>query len=293
MSEQPESKAQEQARLRRERREARILSGGNSRLDQIANTGHGEDTSFTRKHQPTIAQRSSTVEESARETADAVFDDPPDVFPSLAPGSATPADNPLLQLLRSGPGDVSGSDPMLEELLKNLGSGNASEGSANTDFFTSMLQRGADNSSTGGTASGPGGSDQASQPNAYSDYSFYWKTIHLVSVLLLSLYSVMFLEVRGSQLARIETHGSSQNSKVLLYLASIELALQSSRFMIERGRPPSKSIFTKVAGFLPAPYSNYLLLLARYTHIVTNVVTDFSLMIFVLGLASWYHDVEL
>ena len=69
----------------------------------------------------------------------------------------------------------------------------------------------------------------------------------------------------------------------------MELLLQSGRFMIEKGRPPQGSWLTTAAGFLPPPFSTYLGTLARYSVFLYTILADAGVVIFVLGMASWWN----
>lgn len=73
------------------------------------------------------------------------------------------------------------------------------------------------------------------------------------------------------------------------YFALMELLLQSTRFLLEKGRPPQGSLLTKVAGFLPAPFSTYLSTLARYSVFLWAILADAGVVIFALGIASWWN----
>ena len=66
--------------------------------------------------------------------------------------------------------------------------------------------------------------------------------------------------------------------------------MQSGRFMLEKGRPPPGSLLTTVAGFLPPPFNFYLSTLARYSVFLWTILADAGVVIFALGIASWWNS---
>ncbi|KAK9377427.1 uncharacterized protein V1513DRAFT_461877 [Lipomyces chichibuensis] len=302
----PPLSASDKARLRRERREAKILAGGTDRLNKITNTAHNTSTPY----------KEHVVPQS-------MYDDPPDLAPDLAipsttlsggglePRSSSSAlpENPILKLLAAGRQQVVGvegsgsgaqsSDAGFEEFVKQTVLSNSTGDGSDFDFFSAMMNmsRSSDGSQTPGSpgATSPAGPNSTStmssnSANSMSDNNRYWKSAHAVSIILLALFAVFRLGLKGSQMSRLESLGEG-NGVVFWYFATIELLLQSGRFLIEKGRSPSKSIFTKVAQYIPAPYSSYLLLAARYTHIVANIITDFCLFVFLVGMNAWWNGI--
>ncbi|KAK9434482.1 hypothetical protein V1505DRAFT_389639 [Lipomyces doorenjongii] len=296
----------DKARLRRERREAKILAGGTDRLNKITNTAHNTSTPY----------KEHVVPQS-------IYDDPPDLAPDLAisptifsggglerrSSSSTLPENPILKLLAAGRQQVLGAegsgtgpqspDAGFEEFVKQTVLSNNTGDGSDFDFFSAMMNmsRSSDGSQTPGSpgATSPAGPNStntmsSNSANLMSDNSRYWRSAHAVSIILLALFAVFKLDLNGSQISRLESLGSG-NGVVFWYFATTELLLQSSRFLIEKGRSPSKSIFTNVAPYIPAPYSSYLLLAARYTHIVANIITDFCLFVFLLGMNAWWHGI--
>ncbi|KAK9248016.1 hypothetical protein V1506DRAFT_484623 [Lipomyces tetrasporus] len=299
--------AADNARLRRERREARILAGGTDRLNKITNTAHNTSTPYKEHVVP-----QSRVSQS-------IYDDPPELAPDLASpeapfsggglerrssSSALP-ENPILKLLAAGRQQVAGGDATgtgaqspdagFEDFLRQNTTGDGSE----FDFFSALMNM--SRSSDGSQPPGSPGPTSTTAPNStgampsntapqVSDNARYWRAVHIVSIILLGIYATIGLGVKGSQMSRVESLGN-RNGMVFWYFATIELLLQSSRLLIEKGRSPSKSIFTKVAAYIPPPYSSYLHLAAQYTHIVANVITDFCLFLFLLGIYAWWQGI--
>ncbi|KAK9457663.1 hypothetical protein V1511DRAFT_524083 [Dipodascopsis uninucleata] len=303
---QHEISAAEIAKLRRERRQARILAGGTERLNKITKQAH-DGGSFVKDHKmPTPSQ---SADDSMPETPSR-FDDPPDVIPDLASPSllqqlegdstfpSSPSslpENPILKFLASGQQqqqqalsaglDTSNPEELFQNFFKQALGGEGSGDGDGMDPIAALLQ---------GMAAQEGQSEQTSQQTASSnktsstnvqstpDNSNIWRITHAIVIIGLSLFAVQRYEFAGTEVDRTD---SGQNLAVIFRIfTALELLLQTSRFIIEKGRSPSKSIFTKIAAYLPPPYSSYLILAARYTHIITNVMSDFSLLVFILGL---------
>lgn len=70
----------------------------------------------------------------------------------------------------------------------------------------------------------------------------------------------------------------------------MELVLQSTRFLVEKGRPPQGSWLTTIAGFLPPLFSTYLTTGARYLTFFNVIMADAGVVIFVLGMAAWWNS---
>ncbi|KAK9370800.1 hypothetical protein V1509DRAFT_614750 [Lipomyces kononenkoae] len=299
----PPLSSADKARLRRERREAKILAGGTDRLNKITNVAHNTTTPYKQHVVPQM-----------------MVDDPPELAPDLASpttlsnraglerldtSSALP-ENPILKLLAAGRQQVVGveggsgahtPDAGFEEFMKQSVLGNNTGDGSDFDLLSAMMNmaRSSDGSQAPGsptspTASSNAGSTPSNNVHLQPDHNRHWRSVHAVSIILLALFSVITLDLKGSQISRVESLGN-ENGAVIWYFATIELLLQSTRFLIEKGRSPSKSIFTKVAGYIPPPYSSYLLLAARYTHIVTNIIQDFCLLVFLLGINAWWQGI--
>lgn len=225
--------AEDKARLRRERREARILAGGTSRLDKITNASSDGKSTFHREHQPISSTSIASLD---------TYDDPPDVFPDTF-GAPPPlrrsstGENPILKLLAGrqqpvSPGPESPDvDAAFQDVFQKMMSGNGADIDMNT-MFAQMAQMSGQESFGGGPA-GNGASATATAPGSFSDSTELWKILHYICVSVLGLYAAIVLGVRGSQIARIESTGAA-NSRIMWYFTTIELILQSSRFLIEK-----------------------------------------------------------
>jgi len=148
-------------------------------------------------------------------------------------------------------------------------------------------------SAGGPTGEGPAGEGPATQPLQFSQdkWESLWKLLHIFGALILVIWS---LSVSGlgaifdGSLEQRET--GDMVFKFFHYFASMELFLQSSRFMIERGRPPPGSMLSMLGQALPPKIGNYFITVARYSAIWTTVMSDAFIIIFVLGMVAWWNS---
>lgn len=184
-------------------------------------------------------------------------------------------------------------DPMMQMLQQMMsGAGGAGAGDPNAqlppglaDMFSGM----------GGMAGMPG--QQTGQVPSNSAY--LWRILHFVISLSLALYVTLNTTFTGSKRARdlssltytsplsLERNFGQQ----LFYLfATSEVVLQSSRYFIERGQLPPSGIMGTLAQVLPQPWAGYLRVIGRYSVIYTTVVADAMVVVFVLGVMSWWKS---
>ncbi|KAK9471057.1 uncharacterized protein V1510DRAFT_421146 [Dipodascopsis tothii] len=261
----------EKARLRRERREAKILAGGSARLDKITQTAHGENSIAYKKHN---VSRPSIPDFSDPDVSDLASLGPlssnvstksPDALSSDELFSKSPTD--LLQDLTNGSTPTDGD--MFELLLKQLG-----EGAQQKDPQTAALIQDMYTSAAG---------TKNNLPDAVKNYNATWKSMHSFLIVLLAAWTIYSTGLEGSKLTRTD----ESKNMIFWYFSTIELGLQSSRFILEKGRLPPGSEF-RLSKYLPDPYSTYLNLLARYSFMISHVITDFCLLIFLLGINAWW-----
>ena len=126
-----------------------------------------------------------------------------------------------------------------------------------------------------------------------------WRLVHALFSLGLAIYIVFQTPFTGSKLARTAASptdedwtldtSTAETFKHLFYVfATTEVVLQSSRYFIERGRLQGSGILSTIGGFLPEPYAGYVRVIGRYSVIYSTVVSDAMVVVFVLGVASWW-----
>lgn len=193
--------------------------------------------------------------------------------PGMAPdGSQDPMMAMLQQMMGGGmpgmpggPGQQSGAPPDMPPGLANM--------------FSAMQ-------------GGPAAEPSPEQPSAW-----IWRLVHSLFSLALAIYIVLQTPFTGSKMARSSMHNDDwtvqptpgQNFARFFYLfATFEVAMQSSRYFIEKGQLQGSGMLSTVAGILPPPYGGYVRTIGRYSVIWSTVVSDAMVVVFVLGATSWW-----
>lgn len=201
-----------------------------------------------------------------RQTQDSPFARGPGTGPDTAmpmqgPGEDDPIMQMMQQMLGTGgmpglPGMPGGNDSLPPGIASMLGQGNA-------------------------------------QPDAVDNYSYLWRLVHALFALILAVYAASSTAFNGSKISRTLSVAGDKarlaRTEFFWIFATCELVLQSSRFLLERGRTPKGGLLMGLARFLPQPYSGYLAVLSRYSVIYTTVTTDAFVVVFALGVVAWWR----
>ncbi len=119
-----------------------------------------------------------------------------------------------------------------------------------------------------------------------------WTAVHLVSMTLLTIFSLYSLSLKPSQYQAGRSNGMITVTPYFLsYFATIEIILQTGRFFLLKKSKAHNSIITKVTSFLPLPpkWRNLLLLSVKYIEILKTFLTDLSVIVVIYGLVSWFY----
>lgn len=305
-----ESPAQKAARLRREKRNAKLVAGGSERLNRITSLGG----------RPVAAENGRSASNKAENSSDDMQDTTASrpaaaqsSVPSPTPKPATvhdgtnddPAEVDISQMFQRQPPSANGQDPqaLFRQMLmasgaQDQGAPGAAGGQApgSEDPMMQMMQQllggaggGADGSSGGGLPPGLAnmfGGQQQSEPDTYANN--IWRIVHAAFSLLLGLYAAVNFTFTGSKAARSQYAVEGVASQLFWIFATIELLLQSSRYFIDGGKLPVSGIMGGLGQMLPEPYANYVRIFSRYSIIYTTVVSDAMVVIFVLGCVAWW-----
>lgn len=318
-----ETPAQRQARIRKEKREAKIRDGGNARLNKIIGLGGG----LPRDEVPSP----SPVQKSNKDTDHA---DPDEVDISnhyYEPQTRTPIqrsqsagqqqqqqqqidDDTLRQMmLGMDPGslgggmgqDPFGSAPGQNPFAGFPGMSGAPGADAGNDPMMQLLQQmmggmgGAPGGGQAGVPSFPGmpgmpgmGMQGQAEAAAVDPYAYVWRIVHAVFALSLGLYIALTTSFTGTKYAReasgLMIDGLSEDSVHFFWIfATAEVVLLTSRFYLEKGGSMPAGMMGTVMGFLPEPWKGYLGLVIRYGRIWGTVSGDAMVCVFVLGVCAW------
>ena len=185
-------------------------------------------------------------------------------------------------------------DPMLNMVSQLMGG--LSPGAAGQQESAASLPPGlaALMGSMGGVGEGTPGQTQQQRNSRKMDYG--WKIVHAISAFALGLYVVISSATLARPLVRFKEKQKSsdvlEHDRFNLFwaFATVELVLQSTRYFLEKGRTESGlgSMMGIASSILPKPWGDYLRLIARYSGIWSTIVEDACVLIFMVGVVSWW-----
>ncbi|KAF2093150.1 hypothetical protein NA57DRAFT_81490 [Rhizodiscina lignyota] len=281
-----ETPTQKQARLRRERRNAKIQGGGVDRLGKIMNVSG--------RTAPPVADSPSQSPKPSATPSGA----PPPSAPQLAgqaPRQPMPMQmqdfDPDMSDPFNTPG-AAGADPMMRMMQQMMAQANGQQqpqgapGAMDEDPMFKLMQQ-----MMGGEKA-----QEEQQPQPTSS-GYVWRIVHAVFSILLALYVGISTAFTGSELARTQSQGLGAEyvdtrglaHKLFYLFATAELVLQSSRYFLEKGRLQSSGIMGTLGQFLPEPFAGYVRIAGRYSIIYTTIVADAMVIVFVLGALAWWN----
>ncbi|KAM3545972.1 hypothetical protein ARSEF1564_001065 [Beauveria bassiana] len=309
-------RAAEQARLRKERREAKIKAGGSSRLDKITGIGGrvvGDND---------LAAPEATMKTTAAVSKPAAAGDPDEVDISehfYTPGAAR-LEQQQRRAAAAMPSPAAGGDDgaffpsdMTEEqraqlrqmMLGGGGSAPGTPGAGEEDPLMKMMAQMMGGAGAGGPNASPFagmmGAQQQQRPSSGPDvYGTIWRIVHALLALGLGLYVVLRTPFDGTRVQRelafklADADGSSPEGldaakqNFFWAFATAEAVLLTTKFALDKGRPPPPGMLWSVANQLPTPWRGYVVGVMRYGQIFTTVRTDVLLCAFVLGVCAWW-----
>ncbi|KAL7944439.1 hypothetical protein V8C42DRAFT_346186 [Trichoderma barbatum] len=307
-------RAAEQARLRKERREAKIKAGGSARLERITGVGGrvvGDSDSPAPSAPATLSKASAPSEHATGDPAEV------DISEHFFVPKKTSSRKPLDGVFSPSP-EPSLSEAQLRQMMLGLdrpdqaGPGAGSAGPAlppgmEDDPIMKMMSQ----MMSAGSIPGFGGADGASNPFANmnmpqqqaavqlpkSSSVSFWRLIHALVALGLGLFFVLTSTFSGSKLERERTaltfeqevDEEAERRKNLFFwtFATAEVLLLSTRFFLDKRSTNATGFVATAISYLPQPYRGYIELGQRYFQIFSAVRTDILTCVFVLGVVSW------
>ena len=284
-----ESKTQREARLRRERRNAKLQAGGSERLSKISSvSGRPAAAAADLSRTPSIPQDNSSAGRRERSSSNSNTntndDDPAEVDISKMfqqPSRNTNVEEQqqiFREMLRANGNEGAGAqgqgsredmaeDPMMRMMQQMLGTSNAN-GQGSAEMFGSASDR---------------------QTTETRDAEFLWRIVHAMFSFLLGLYAVSTLSFTGSSLSRSAYVTDSLGPRLFWMFATAEVVLQTTRYFVDRGKLPPSGWMGKLSAFLPEPFAGYIRVLNRYSITYTTVVSDALVVLFILGVTAWWR----
>ena len=279
-----ESPAQRQARIRREKREAKITAGGSQRLDKIIGVS-GRDPELG-QYAPAALSRHSTDDTTVKKETASPGDSPapsapqaqgtPPPMPPLAstddPAQARAQEEYLRSLLRSqepqqGAGDgPQDEDPMMKMLNSILGGGDPNNPTAGLPFSPEDIKK-----ATGLPSFVTDmifGSQKAPPTPAQEQSTRIWTMIHYLFSILAGLYVVRMVSYSVQEFGTNPPAPPTFQNPFLLFVMG-ELLVQGTRIVaVDRAGPKGAW---------------------AWWQILKNVGRDGSIVVFMLGIATWWR----
>ncbi|KAI9158471.1 hypothetical protein HJFPF1_06466 [Paramyrothecium foliicola] len=307
-------RAAEQARLRKERREAKIKAGGSARLNKITGMGGrvvGESTFTPPAPEPSTPAAApppaATTATTPSKTPSSHAADPDEV--DISQHFYTPA-----ATARNAPSPIpepSLSEAQLRQMMLGLdrpgqaGPGFPDVGGPGGDedplmkMMTQMLSGGGPGGFPG-MPSMPGGASPAMQQQAQrpDPYTALWRILHALVAISLGFYIAVLTPFNGTRTQREREAVAADplaaefehHKRVFFWIfTTAEAVLLTTRLLLDKGRAPPSGIVYTVAGFLPEPIKGYLLVALRYWQIFGTVRSDLMACMFVLGACAWWR----
>ncbi|KAK3321183.1 hypothetical protein B0T19DRAFT_260637 [Cercophora scortea] len=282
-----EARALEQARIRKERREAKIRAGGASRLNKISGLGGGLQREAPPQPPPpqpteTTSPNSAAAAAASRQQQQQTHADPEEVdisehYYQPQPTSRLPPFFPPQQQQQQQPLDPGTmSEAQLRQMMLGLDMPGLSapgfDGSEMEDPMMKMMMQmmGGGGNGTGAGAppfpfpfppnAGAAGNTPQQTPLLPNRYASLWRLLHTAVALGLGLYIALWTTFSGSKLERDgatstsntfaekETHESAKH--FFWAFATAEAVLLTSRFFLDRRRAAADPMGGGVLGLV-------------------------------------------
>ncbi|KAL4798669.1 hypothetical protein BDV19DRAFT_356729 [Aspergillus venezuelensis] len=284
MSSAEESPAQRSARLRRERREAKIREGGASRLDKITNLsgrtpsrGRDEASPSPSPQSPSAISSPTPTPRPTSQQAQQPFRPPPPTVEDQDPNALREQQDMLRALLRqpapSPPATNEEEDPTLK-LLNSLMGGmpgavqgaNAGAGPGAAPDFSGGLPPGLA-SSLGlppWMSSVLGGQQQSEEQKRAV---FLFKALHIIFSVVLAIYLVFLTATSVSTYGKQPPPPATARNPFLFFTTG-ELVLCATRVITKSGGPAGPFL---------------------YIQLLKDFIRDGSIVLFLFGMGSWWN----
>jgi GET complex subunit GET2 len=203
------------------------------------------------------------------------------------PGMEGMQDDPMVRMLSQMMG---GGMPGGAGAPGGPGGGNPFAGTPLDSLFSSVRAGG-----------GPQGAQaqQAQQGASVDGTANLWRILHALFAVGLGLYVALSTTFTGTLTERehstITARGAGHDSDAIdrtrayffYVFTSVEAILLTTRYFVDKSRPPPSGIAWTVAGFLPGSLGGYARHALRYAQILSTIRTDALVCVFVLGVCSW------
>ncbi|PGH07388.1 hypothetical protein AJ79_06290 [Helicocarpus griseus UAMH5409] len=278
MSTAEESPAQQAARLRRERREAKIKAGGSARLDKITSLSGRTPSSMRDESPASLSDTTPTPEQPSQPPRKSVSPLPPSPnMEDQTPENIKAQEEYLRALLRSqGPLGQQSPEPNPGAVLSSLlgGSPPSGEGPGNNPFAGGeggLEFNPVDLASAFGVPSFLanfflGGNSQATSP-AEQRIAWVWKLVHVIFSLAMGVYLLSLFQSSVSTYGNNPPPPATAQNPFVLFMTG-EVALSATRVLTRARDGQLKNA-------------------RAWVQILGEVLRDGKIAVFVLGAGMW------
>ncbi|RKF63071.1 hypothetical protein OnM2_028035 [Erysiphe neolycopersici] len=317
------SNATEQARIRKQRREAKIRAGSTARLNKITGLNNEKKVSDSplQKITSTPSHLDSEVVDTAKHDIkheESSADSRNDTYSSPGPtslDSSTVNEEALREMMRrlNSMSNIAHNDsidnnflnPTIQNRIPYLGN-NAEIPSIPDDPMIKIMQQLMGETLHSGESvtmpKVPGLNNNLEKPTTVSPYDFIWRFAHAFWAVSLGIYIAMITQYTGTEIERERSFLGFDNvdDNLLLFATSpknffylfitIEAILLGTRYFLDREDTKPGGILGMLIGALQEPIRGYLQLGLRYMNIWSSVSRDALICLFVLGAFAWWRN---
>ncbi|TQS38519.1 hypothetical protein Golomagni_00974 [Golovinomyces magnicellulatus] len=294
----------EQARIRKERREAKIRAGGAARINKITGLGGG-----FKKAEDTNPTKHPILHPDPEEGDISKYDNVPANFQNCSEGNSSSTTSFLNSedALRSLMPEFNTMNASIRNDYNHfLASSNGASPTCSTALPENPMMKALQQAMGSVATEGPGGlptvPDLSSQESAttVTPHTSLWRIIHALCAIAISTYIALTTKFTGTRFERERStlennniHGEqilNSSSFYFFYLfLTVEVVLLTSRYYFDRENTVPGGIVDILTRFLQEPIRGYFLLAMRYIAILTTVGRDAMVCVFVLGSFSWWN----
>ncbi len=217
--------------------------------------------------------------------------------------------------------DVDPTLQLLQQLLGSVGGGANSNGDPSATMFSAgglaqLLAQKIQDPNTFAQSQAQDGQQQQQQQQRTAPTTAraaqLWRVVHAMTALMMGVYIAWKTPFDGSLTMRQQSSAAAElgyRTNFFWVFATVQLLLQSTRFFLDNGRLQTASSagggimgaggaggggmwMGLVESVLPDPYRGYLRLGRRYSVILSTVVADAMVVLFVLGCVAWWRGVR-
>lgn len=319
----PPSNAAEQARIRKQRREAKIRAGSTARLNKITGLNNEKQVSDTPLQKTTstqsllepevinISNHTNKHEELGANSRKEIYSTSGTI--PLNPSVLNDEALREMMLRLNSMSNVVNNDSIDNDLFNTTSQSripylddSAEVPSTPNNPMIKIMQQLMGETLLSGESENmpkvPGLNDTLEKPTTVSSYNFIWRIIHALWAIFLGIYIAKITQYNGTEIERERSFLGFDNvdDNLLLFATSpknffylfitIEAILLGTQYFLDREDSKPAGILGMLIGALQEPMKGYLQLGFRYMNIWSSVSQDALICLFVLGAFAWWRN---